>query len=92
MRICNAGLSAEAGLLAISRGTAVLLLGVYFAYIFFQVSPHLSRTRIRLIQRIPKLKTHPHYFESQRRRNDEEEEQQKMSIVASAIASVPLFS
>ncbi|KNZ80372.1 Vacuolar calcium ion transporter [Termitomyces sp. J132] len=59
--------SAEAGLLAISRGTAILLLGVYFAYIFFQ------------------LKTHPHYFESQKKQNDEGEDQ-KMSIIASVIA------
>jgi Ca2+:H+ antiporter len=29
---------AEAGLLVISRGTAVLLLGVYVIYLFFQVS------------------------------------------------------
>ncbi|KAG6889828.1 hypothetical protein C0995_014305 [Termitomyces sp. Mi166 len=34
------GFSAEAGLLAISRGTAVLLLGVYFAYIVFQLKTH----------------------------------------------------
>jgi Ca2+:H+ antiporter len=30
---------AEKGLLVISRGTAILLLGVYIAYLFFQVSP-----------------------------------------------------
>lgn len=30
---------AQAGLLLISRGTAVLLLGIYVVYLFFQVSP-----------------------------------------------------
>ncbi|KAG5654139.1 hypothetical protein H0H81_007191 [Sphagnurus paluster] len=32
--------SAEAGLLIISRGTAILLLGVYVAYLFFQLKTH----------------------------------------------------
>ncbi|KAF5380913.1 hypothetical protein D9615_004160 [Tricholomella constricta] len=32
--------SAEAGLLVISRGTAILLLGVYIAYLFFQLKTH----------------------------------------------------
>jgi len=31
---------AEAGLLVISRGTAILLLGVYVAYLFFQLKTH----------------------------------------------------
>jgi Ca2+:H+ antiporter len=33
---------AQKGLLIISRGTAVLLLGVYIAYLFFQLKTHAS--------------------------------------------------
>ncbi|GLB34724.1 putative calcium proton exchanger [Lyophyllum shimeji] len=34
------GIAAEAGLLVISRGTAMLLLAVYIAYLFFQLKTH----------------------------------------------------
>lgn len=34
--------NAQWGLLIISRGTAILLLGVYIAYLFFQLKTHAS--------------------------------------------------
>jgi len=34
--------NAQRGLLIISRGTAILLLGVYIAYLFFQLKTHAS--------------------------------------------------
>ena len=34
--------NAQSGLLIISRGTAILLLGVYIVYLFFQLKTHAS--------------------------------------------------
>ncbi|KAG6837274.1 hypothetical protein H0H93_012279 [Arthromyces matolae] len=76
------GFSAAAGLLVISRGTAVLLLGVYVAYIFFQVGLIVFSASQTLT-----LKTHPHYFEAQKKKdNNEPDEEPKMSIIASGLA------
>lgn len=68
------------GLLVISRGTAILLLGVYVTYLFFQVIKKTSYSFFWFTF-FTKLKTHPDFFES---KGQEEEEEPTMSVIAAA--------
>jgi len=67
--------SAQKGLLFISRGTAILLLGVYVAYLFFQLKTHASLFH-------PKPNEGQGLPDESGRVMEEEEEIPKMSVVA----------
>jgi Ca2+/H+ antiporter len=81
---------AEAGLLVISRGTAILLLLTYIAYLFFQVS--LSKLWNQSSNFFSKLKTHPDLFEpTDQTEEEEEEEEPKMNVAAAATGCVSFY-
>ncbi|KAI0311604.1 Calcium/proton exchanger [Amylostereum chailletii] len=69
----------QSGLLIISRGTALLLLGVYIAYLVFQLKTHYD-----LFQ--PKIKTKQDPETGRIIEIEEEEEPARMSVVAAATA------
>ena len=71
--------NAQRGLLIISRGTAILLLGVYIAYLFFQLKTHASLF-------VP-LKRRPTHFgdESATIVEEEDVETPQMSVVAAGL-------
>jgi Ca2+:H+ antiporter len=77
----------QASLLIISRGTAILLLGVYVAYLIFQVSLQVCSVVVRLLNYIVQLKTHEYLFRSP---EDEEEEPPHMSTISAGSAYVYL--
>ncbi|THH17119.1 hypothetical protein EW146_g3628 [Bondarzewia mesenterica] len=68
----------QAGLLIISRGTALLLLGVYIAYLLFQLKTHSN-----LFQPELQVDERGHVIL-------EENEEQKMSIFAAAVALISI--
>ena len=63
------------GLLFISRGTAIILLGVYVAYLFFQLKTHASLFH-------PKPREDQALPDEYGRVMEEEEEIPRMSVVA----------
>jgi Ca2+:H+ antiporter len=69
----------QRGLLIISRGTAILLLGVYIAYLIFQLKTHASLF-------IPKKRRSTiSGDESATVVEDEDEEAARMSVVAAGV-------
>lgn len=68
----------QKGLLIISRGTAILLLGVYIAYLIFQLKTHASLF-------IPKRRPTLSESESARPVESEDVETPKMSVVAAGV-------
>ena len=71
--------SRQRGLLVISRGTAILLLGVYVAYLIFQLKTHAS-----LFNPVRKQRggeAYPDEFSQE----VEEEEIPRMSVVAAGL-------
>ena len=81
----------KSGLLVISRGTAILLLIVYVAYLFFQVYPIPTHPKTNGIRYwfcgANQLKTHNYLFAAP---EDDEQEEAKMSTVAAGSAYVYL--
>ena len=69
----------QKGLLIISRGTAILLLGVYIAYLIFQLKTHAS-----LFTPNKRRTTFPG-DESASMVEEEDEEPAKMSVVAAGV-------
>jgi Ca2+:H+ antiporter len=69
---------AQRGLLIISRGTAILLLGVYVAYLFFQLKTHASLFH-------PKPGEGEALPDESGRTVEEEVEIAKMSVVAAGV-------
>lgn len=67
--------SGEKGLLFISRGTAILLLGVYIAYLVFQLKTHAELFH-------PNPREDP---DESGRVVEEEEETPRMSVVAAGV-------
>jgi Ca2+:H+ antiporter len=72
--------SGERGLLIISRGTAILLLGVYIAYLFFQLKTHAS-----LFNPPRKPRDGEALADESAQEVEEEEETPMMSIVAAGV-------
>jgi Ca2+:H+ antiporter len=71
----------QRGLKYISRGTAILLLGVYVAYLFFQLKTHAS-----LFNPVRKQRREPYDpDEVAQVAEEEEEETPKMSIAAGGV-------
>ena len=72
----------QRGLKYISRGTAILLLGVYVAYLFFQLKTHAS-----LFNPVRKQRQEPCEPDeaAQVVEEEEEEETTKMSIIAGGV-------
>jgi Ca2+:H+ antiporter len=68
----------QRGLLIISRGTAILLLGVYMAYLVFQLKTHASLFN-------PPQKPRDHEALPGESTQEEEEEAPRMSIVAAGV-------
>jgi Ca2+:H+ antiporter len=68
--------SPQKGLLFISRGTAILLLGVYVAYLIFQLKTHTS-----LFNPVRKQRDSPDEYIQE----VEEEETPRMSVVAAGL-------
>ena len=66
----------QRGLLIISRGTAILLLGVYVAYLIFQLKTHAS------LFNPPARKPREGEADESAQGVEEEEETPRMSIVA----------
>jgi Ca2+:H+ antiporter len=77
------------GLLIISRGTAILLLAVYAAYLWFQVGTAFVHVYTILIRHLffCKLRTHSYLFQP-----DEEEEQTPAKMGTISAASAYLLS
>lgn len=72
----------QRGLRYISRGTAILLLGVYVAYLFFQLKTHAS-----LFNPVRKQRQEPREPDevAQVAEEEEEEETPRMSIAAGGV-------
>lgn len=85
----------QEGLLIISRGTSILLLGVYVIYIYFQVGS-LYDSSWAFTNILQQLKSHAHLFDESAAENrvrraanqevEEEEEEAKMSTIAAAVS------
>jgi len=71
----------QKGLLIISRGTAILLLGVYIAYLVFQLKTHASLF-------VPKRQDNQDP-EARSGVRIEEVEEEKMSVIAAGVGYVP---
>jgi Ca2+:H+ antiporter len=78
----------ESGLLIISRGTAILLLIVYIAYLIFQVVliSYITQIRGNCVLIVWQLKTHNYLFIAPD--EDEDKEEPKMSTVSAGSAYV----
>lgn len=73
----------QRGLIYISRGTAILLLGVYVAYLFFQLKTHASLFKPVRKQRQERCQGEPD--EAAQVVEEEEEETPRMSIAAGSL-------
>jgi Ca2+:H+ antiporter len=69
----------QRGLLIISRGTAILLLGVYVAYLIFQLKTHAS------LFNPPRNPRYDEVLDESAQGVEEEEETLRMSIVAAGL-------
>ena len=69
----------QRGLLIISRGTAILLLGVYLAYLIFQLKTHASLFNPVRKRRFSTVSTDEYSQEV------EEEETPRMSVVSAGL-------
>jgi Ca2+:H+ antiporter len=72
--------SRQRGLLIISRGTAILLLGVYVAYLIFQLKTHAS-----LFNPVRKLRGSEDFPDEISQEVEEEVEIPRMSVVAAGL-------
>ena len=73
----------QKGLLAISRGTSILLLAVYIVYLWFQGSNEIYFCMLVLTSRFMQLKSHNYLFQAP---EGEEETIPEMSTVSAASA------
>ena len=72
--------SRQRGLLFISRGTAILLLGVYVAYLIFQLKTHAS-----LFNPLRKPTEDEAFPDESSQEVEDEEEIPRMSVVAAGL-------
>lgn len=75
----------QRGLKFISRGTAILLLGVYVAYLFFQLKTHASLFKPVRKQRQERCPGEPDEAAQVVEEEEEEEETPRMSIAAGGL-------
>ncbi|KAI0053880.1 calcium/proton exchanger [Auriscalpium vulgare] len=81
-RLADMDEQGQSGLLIISRGTAILLLGVYIAYLFFQLKTHAAL----FIPKSPEASIVTTDVEAQPPLEEEPEEVAEMSVAAAAAA------